>query len=278
MREWLTGLVPAGETGPMLLFAGVFLFLYFSLWFLYTERVRNAGLVDIGWGAGFVLLAVGSAVLSPSVPGALLGAAVAAWGVRLALHIGRRNVGKPEDARYQGFRQAWGERYPLRAWLQLFLFQGLMMGIIALPYLLGIRAAAAAAPAGPVRMTLLVAGLLVWSAGFAMEAIADAQLARFLRERTEGRRVLDTGLWAWSRHPNYFGESLAWWGVFLAAAAAGAPAWTVIGPVAITLLVRYVSGVPMLEQRMMQRPEYAAYARRTPVFVPRPPVRRKEIA
>ena len=276
MLEWLTGQVPAGETGPVLLIAGLFLLIYFTLWFLLTERLRNAGLVDIGWGMGFVLMALVSAGVAPSVPGVLLAVPVGAWGIRLAVHIGRRNIGKPEDPRYQGFRLAWGKGWRLRAWLQLFLFQGVMMGLIALPYLLGIRAAAALDPAGPGRIVLFVAGLLVWVAGFGLETTADAQLARFLRERKGSGRVLDTGVWAWSRHPNYFGEALAWWGVYLAALAAGAPGWTAVGPLAITLLVRYVSGVPMLEQRMAGRPEYAAYARRTPVFIPRPPVRRKE--
>ncbi len=260
----------------MLLWSGVFLLAYFTLWYLLGERLRNAGLVDIGWGAGFVVLAAAAACLSPSVPGFMLAAAVGVWGVRLAVHIGRRNIGKPEDPRYRDFRQAWGKSWPLRAWLQLFLFQGLMMGIIASPFLLGIRASGISGPDGILRKLLLGAGLLLWGCGFSLEAVADAQLARFLNNRRQAGLVLDTGAWAWSRHPNYFGEALAWWGIFVASLALGAPAWTVIGPVTITWLVRWVSGVPLLEKRMASRPGYAAYAARTPVFVPRPPQRRKE--
>ena len=276
MVDWLTGTVPAPEIGQVMLWAGVFLLVYFTLWYLVGELLRNAGLVDIGWGAGFVLLAATSAIMSPSVLGFLPAGAVAVWGIRLALHIGRRNLGKPEDVRYQDFRRAWGKNWPLRAYLQLFLFQGVMMGIIASSFLIGIRASASAAPVGIVRQGLLVAGLLLWACGFGLEAAADAQLARFLRQRRQPGQVLDTGIWAWSRHPNYFGEALAWWGIFLAALALGAPVWTVISPVTITWLVRWVSGVPLLEKRMASRPAYAAYAARTPVFVPRFPKRRKE--
>jgi steroid 5-alpha reductase family enzyme len=288
--SFLSGLAPSSLSG-VLGSAALFLFIYFTLWFLVTEALRNGGLVDIGWGAGFVLLAAWRMLLAPSFAGVLLWLAVAAWGIRLAMHIGLRNIGKPEDARYAGFRREWGKGYPLRAYFQLFLFQGLMMGIISLPFLLGYEAAR---QGQPVSVVVFIGGLLVFGFGLAFEAQADRQLAAFLSKKRRARSLaasqmenpdfeevglppeslLTTGLWAWSRHPNYFGESVAWWGIYFMGIALGAPWWTMIGPIVITLLLRFVSGVPLLEKRMRGRPGYDAYATATPIFIPRRP--RKE--
>lgn len=265
--------------------AVLFLFAYFTAWFLVTEALRNGGLVDIGWGLGFVLLAGWRLLTAFSLPAFLLWVAIASWGLRLAAHIGKRNVGRPEDPRYAGFRRAWGKGYPLRAYLQLFLFQGLMMGVISLPFLLGFEAYRLAKA---LSVPVYLGGMLVFWFGLGFETLADRQLAVYLSKRQKQRRqtkegnagkaaepgvgpILNTGLWAWSRHPNYFGEAVAWWGIWFVSIAMGAPWWTFVGPMAITLLLRFVSGVPLLEKRMEGRPGYGAYAAATPIFIPRRP-------
>ena len=288
--SFLSGLAPS-SLSVVLGSVSLFLFIYFTIWFLATEALQNGGLVDIGWGAGFVLLAGWRMLLAPSFAGVLLWLAVAVWGIRLAMHIGLRNIGKPEDARYAAFRREWGKGYALRAYFQLFLFQGLMMGTISLPFLLGFEASR---QGQPVSAVVFIGGLLVFGFGLAFEAQADRQLAAFLSKKRRARNqpspqmddpeiaqmgpspdaLLTTGLWAWSRHPNYFGEAVAWWGIYFMGIALGAPWWTVLGPVVITLLLRFVSGVPLLEKRMRDRPGYDDYASVTPIFIPRRP--RKE--
>lgn len=270
MPDTFLGGLAEGSISGVLWSTALFLFVYFSLWFLATEALRNGGLVDIGWGAGFVLLAGWRMLLAPTFPGILLWLAVACWGIRLATHIGKRNIGKPEDPRYAGFRKEWGRGYPLRAYFQLFLFQGLMMGIISLPFLLGLEAHRQQAA---LSLPVFIAGLAVFLFGLGFEAVADRQLAMFVAKRPAP--LLKTGLWAWSRHPNYFGEAVAWWGIYFTSIALGAPWWTFVGPLAITLLLRFVSGVPLLEKRMAGRPGYAAYAAVTPVFIPRRPRKEK---
>ncbi len=289
-ESFLSGLQPGALPG-VIGSVSVFLFVYFTLWFLVTEALRNGGLVDIGWGAGFVLLAGWRMLVKPSFVGVLLFLAIASWGIRLAVHIGLRNIGKPEDPRYAGFRRDWGKGYPLRAYFQLFLFQGVMMGLISLPFLLGYEAYR---QAQSLSIPVFIGGLLVFWFGLSFETQADRQLAVFVAKKRQARRrsesgqrsdtadetgispdaILDTGLWSWSRHPNYFGEAVAWWGIYFTAIAMGAPWWTCIGPIMITLLLRYVSGVPLLEKRMKGRPGYDAYAAVTPIFIPRRP--RKE--
>jgi steroid 5-alpha reductase family enzyme len=285
-ESFLFGLAPGTPAG-VLTGAAVFLFVYFTAWFLLTEALRNGGLVDIGWGLGFVILAGWRLFTVFSLPAFLLWLAVACWGLRLAIHIGLRNIGRPEDPRYAGFRKEWGRGYPLRAYFQLFLFQGLMMGLISLPFLLGLEGYR---QTRVLAVPVFLAGLLVFWFGLGFETQADRQLAVYLAKRKKQRSqtkdrngateadsdvgpVLNTGLWAWSRHPNYFGEAVAWWGIWFMSISMGAPWWTLVGPAAITLLLRYVSGVPLLEKRMRGRPGYDAYAASTPIFIPRRPGR-----
>ncbi len=252
------------------LFVALFLFLYFTAWFIAAEILRNASIVDIGWGAGFALLAGLQLARGISVPGLLLAIPVWVWGIRLAWHIGRRNWGKPEDFRYVAFRKEWGASYRVRAYFQLFIFQGFLMGVIALPFLYGIRLAERLQGFSPAALLIMGTGLALWLAGFMMETISDTQLGRFTRNPDNKGKVMSEGLWGCTRHPNYFGEAVSWWGIWLAALAVGTPWWSLAGPLTITLFLRYVSGVPMLEKRMDGRPGYAEYAARTPIFIPLP--------
>jgi steroid 5-alpha reductase family enzyme len=185
---------------------------------------------------------------------------VTLWAARLALHIGVRNAGKPEDVRYQGLRARW-QPFWWKSLFVVFLLQGALLLVVAAP--IGIAAR------GPDLVALALFGF-----GLVVESVADLQLALFKRDPHNAGRVMDRGLWAWSRHPNYFGEMLLWWGLGLLALSAPYGPLALIGPATITFLLLRVSGVPMLEATVKQRrPGYVDYVARTPAFWPRPPRR-----
>ena len=243
-------------------------FVYMTLWWLVATALKRNDLADVAWGLGFP--AVGLAEIAATwgrVPPVLvlLTALTAVWGVRLAWHIGARRRGTPEDFRYAQWRTEWGRTVVWRSYLQVFLLQGVFMLMISSPIIV-----AAAAPPGPLGV-LPWLGAAVWLAGVLIEAVADAQLAAFKRDSANKGHIMDRGLWNWSRHPNYFGESLLWWGVWIGCL--GAPwGWiAVVGPVTITFLLLKVSGVPLLEKHYEGNAAYQEYARRTSIFVPLPP-------
>lgn len=242
--------------------AALALFLFVNAWFAVALALKRNDVADIAWGLGFALVGWTAFAFSDlSARSVLVNALVTAWGLRLAWHIARRNARKPEDARYAAWRQEW-TWFRLRSYVQVFLLQGVLLYIIALPMLF-IHAAPASA------LTVLdAAGVVVWLAGFFFEAIADAQLKRFLRDPANKGKIMDRGLWAYSRHPNYFGEVTQWWGVFLLALPLPYGFMTVVGPLTITLLILFVSGVPLLEKKYAGRPDFEAYKKRTSVFVP----------
>jgi len=235
-----------------------------ALW-LVSLYLKNSSIVDIFWGAGFVVANWVYFALTPDgfLPRKLLiGMLVTIWGLRLTIHILTRNWGKPEDFRYQKWRGENGPRWWWWSFLQVFLLQGFLLWIISAPLL------AAQYGAAPDRLTWIDAlGVLVWAVGFYFEAAGDAQLARFKANPANKGRVLDTGVWRYTRHPNYFGDAAQWWGFYLIAASAGG-GWTVFSPVIMTLLLLRVSGVALLEKTMETRPGYKEYIERTSPFVP----------
>jgi steroid 5-alpha reductase family enzyme len=239
--------------------------------FAVALRRRNNGVADTAWGLGFVLVAAANLAAAGSVHPAqvVLTVLVSLWGIRLACHVARRNRGKPEDFRYASMRARWGNRAALKSYTHVFLLQGFLLTVIAAPILL-----INAHPS--VRFGFLeTAGVAVWCVGFGIEVIADLELARFIRFRkTPGHRILDDGLWRYSRHPNYFGEALLWWGIFLLAVRVPCGGLGAVSPVVIGVLLRFVSGVPLLEKRHAGDAGYREYAARTPVFVPWFPKRR----
>ncbi len=235
--------------------------LYMLAWYAVSRVRKNRSVADIAWGFGFVLVVwVAAAQFGlRSVEHVVALALVTVWGVRLGVHIARRNWNRPEDPRYARFR------YPL---IQVFGLQGvLLLAIACAPVIL----IASPVPSG--LGWLRAAGVAVWLVGFAFESVGDAQLAAFLRDEKNRGRVMDRGLWRYTRHPNYFGEATMWWGIWLLAAGTPLWPWLVVSPVTITILVRYVSGVPMLERLMDGKPGYAEYRARTSVFFPLPPRR-----
>lgn len=236
------------------------------LWLVSLAR-RDASLVDRFWGLGFVVVATLGAVWGAGRPErrALVAVLVALWGVRLSLHIHLRNRGQGEDPRYRRMRERAGGSFAARSLVTVFLLQAVLLLLIAAP-LLAAATGGADRPLG----ALDLGAALVWLAGFLFEAVADEQLCRFRRRRSSPDEVLDRGLWRYSRHPNYFGEALLWWGLGLFGVAAGSPA-TLAGPALLTLLLLRVSGVTLLEKQLRQtKPAYADYVARTNAFLPGP--------
>jgi steroid 5-alpha reductase family enzyme len=232
--------------------------------------LRDASIADVFWGPGFALVAVlSAAVAPPSARGALLAALTSLWGLRLALHIGRRWwKKKEEDRRYQAMRANWGSRFPVASLFTVFLLQGALLWVVSLP----LQAGAGLGASRPLSL-LDAAGVVVFGVGLGFEAMGDAQLARFLAEPANRGKVMQAGLWRYTRHPNYFGDSLVWWGLGLLGASSGAW-WCLAGPALMTFLLVRVSGVSLLEKDIAgRRPEYVAYVRRTSPFLPLPPSR-----
>lgn len=241
---------------------------YMTTAWLVSLLLRDASIVDVLWGPGFVLLAWFWAFRIDGYSGRqlLLALLVTAWGVRLAAYIFLRNAGKAEDYRYARWREQAGRRWWWLSYFKVFLLQGAVMWVVSIPIVAALHST------GPAEMTLLdYVGGVLWLAGFAFEAVGDAQLARFKANPAHTGKVYDRGLWRYTRHPNYFGEALLWWGLYTIALAAGAW-WTIFSPVLMTFLLLRVSGVAMLERDLAEsKPGYRDYIRRTSAFFPRPP-------
>ena len=246
--------------------AGLVLVLVTALWLVSVFR-RDASLIDPWWSISFLLVTVHTALATGLTPGKwLLLGMVATWALRLWLHLLLRSRGKPEDPRYAAFRQRYGAaRYWWVSYFQVFLLQGALALFISAPLQLAASAAGAITP-------LAIAGLVVFGVGLTFEIVADAQLQAFRDDPSKRGKVLDTGLWRYSRHPNYFGEALLWWGFWLTALGLPLGLFTVLAPALMTFLLLKVSGVAMLDEHLSRtRPGFADYMRRTSGFLPRPP-------
>jgi steroid 5-alpha reductase family enzyme len=243
-----------------------------ALW-LVSLTLRNAGIVDVFWGPGFVLVATASLAASDGFRGRqlLATALVAMWGLRLAGHIFTRSLGHGEDFRYARWREQAGAAFWWVSYFRVFLLQGLLLWFISAPLL------AAEINRNPNHFTPLdAAGALVWLVGFLFEAVADWQLARFKGDPANRGKVMRTGLWAYTRHPNYFGDATVWWGFFIIAAGTTDGWLTVFSPLIMTVLLLRISGVALLEKGIVKRrPEYADYIESTSAFVPWAPRRRR---
>ena len=231
-----------------------------------SVRLQDASVADTCWGLGFVLLAWLYCVLSPALtPRSWLVAALTTlWGTRLSAHIFRRNHGKGEDPRYQAMRATHGRAFWWRSLFTVFWLQGAILWFVALPVLVAVRAAR---PAGLTAVDAL--GVLVFAVGFGFEVVGDYQLERFRAVSSNRGRVLDRGLWRYTRHPNYFGDATMWWGMYAIAASTPYGWLTVLSPSLMTLLLMRVSGVTLLEDGLKaSKPGYRAYIARTPAFFP----------
>ena len=249
----------------LFLLTAILLLCFMSLVFLFALWLQDNSIVDIAYGLGFILLgSSGSIIYGHGEPRQLLLLAlVSIWGLRLAGHITvRKRNEEGEDPRYRQWRESWGKTFVWRSYLQIYLLQGTVIYLVALPLLLVIRA-----PGGPLGWLDLL-GVLIWLFGFVFETVGDWQKLQFKRDPENRHRIMRYGLWRFTRHPNYFGEATLWWGIFLIAL--GAPfGWLAISrPLLIAFLLLKVSGIPMLEERYEGNPEFAAYQQRTNAFFP----------
>jgi len=248
------------------------LFVYFTVFFTIAQIKKNNSIVDIGWGLGFAVLSLYSLVYGLIVNGGLtlpqifVSVAMILWGMRLFLYIGVRNFKKPEDYRYVEMRKKWGTNHPgVQAFFKVFMIQALFMLIISATLIFVYLSPSDG------NLIFILIGFFVFLFGLVFESIGDIQLKRFLKTRTEPGKIMTTGLWKYTRHPNYFGETVVWWGIFIITF--GMP-WFFIAlfsPAMITWLLLFVSGIPLLEKKAMKKPGYPEYAAKTSVFFPLPP-------
>ena len=247
------------------LLGGLFILWYMTALWIISLILRNASIVDIFWGPGFVSAGWIYFALTDGFPPRrwLVGILLSIWGLRLGGYILWRNWGKPEDFRYQKWREDHGRRWWWVSYFQVFLLQGGLMWIISAPLLAAQRSAT------PARLTLLDGvAVVVWLIGFFFEAVGDWQMARFKADPAHKGQVLDRGLWRYTRHPNYFGDATQWWAYYLIALAAGGW-WTIFSPILMTVLLLRVSGVSLLEKSLEEtKPRYQAYKEKTNAFIP----------
>ncbi|MEN9390399.1 MAG: hypothetical protein RLZZ283_499, partial [Candidatus Parcubacteria bacterium] len=240
-----------------LLFSLVALGVYMTVLFVASIAFKNNGIADIGYGVAFMVV-IGTVALlidAPSSYSLVLAALPFVWGARLAVRIFRKNYGKPEDFRYKAWRDAWGSSFFVRSFFQVYILQGSVVFLIALPVTLAL-----AFPIATPSYLFLTFGILVWVVGFFFESVGDYQLDRFLSDPTNKGKIMMTGLWRYSRHPNYFGESCMWVGIAIASFGLTTVPWLVfVSPLLITFLLLKVSGVPLLEKRWEGNPEWEAY-------------------
>lgn len=259
------------------LIAAAVIWLFFTFIFLLAIKLDNYSIVDMGWGPGFVVVAW-SMIIALFIQGEAISltawfitAAISIWGIRLFWHIGRRNWGKPEDFRYQNMRKGWGEKnQKLKAYLWVFMLQGVLMFIISLAPIYGISSSTGVTD----NFIIIGVGAFVYLFGFIFESIGDAQLKKHISNPANKGKLMTSGLWSWTRHPNYFGEAVLWWGIAAPVFFLPLGYLFLISPLVIGYLVRYVSGVPLLEKKYATRADFQEYCKQTSIFVPLPPKRR----
>lgn len=251
------------------LWVGLILLGYMGLLWLISLALKNSSIVDIFWGFGFVVANWLFFALNPQ--GAeprkwLISILVTIWGLRLSLYILWRNWGKAEDFRYQVWRRESGVSWWWRSFIKVFLLQGMLLWIISIPLL---AAHYGSQPAALQWIDYL--GAIIWLVGFYFESMGDLQLALFKSDPGNKGKVLDSGVWRYTRHPNYFGDAIQWWGYYLIAFSAGGW-WTIYSPGLMTLLLLKVSGVALLEKTLKDsKPQYKKYIEKTSAFFPLPP-------
>ncbi len=249
-----------------------------TLWFI-AMRLKDNSIMDVFYGPVYAVTALLLVVVSPGEPhpvAFLLLMLILVWAMRLSVRIARKNIGKGEDPRYQAWREAWMEKgagyFAVRSFLQVFLLQGLVIYVVLLPFTLLIGAGGGTYP------LVVLLGVVVWCVGFLFEVVADHQLDVFIRNPDNHGKIMRSGLFRFSRRPNYFGESLMWWGIAIIALGSVAFPLSLIAllsPLVITYIVYTVTG-PMLEARWEKNLAYQEYRQETNYFIPWFPKERKK--
>jgi steroid 5-alpha reductase family enzyme len=241
---------------------------YAVVFFILSLVLKRNDIADVAWGGGILLVGLTSYVqqTDPTILSKIVLSVVAVWAVRLSVRIFLRNKKKSEDVRYKKWREAWGRWFYIRSFFQVYILQGFLMLLVGYPLI-------HVAVFGEKTFSILfvTTGLLVWFIGFLFEVVGDYQLDRFLENTDNKGKLMQTGLWHYSRHPNYFGEVVQWWGVWLMVVHVPFGVYALISPLVITFLILNVSGIPMLEESMAKNSDFEKYKKTTSVFFPLPP-------
>lgn len=254
--------------GPAVSLA-VTILVFAALWRLGVAKA-NCGVVDLYWSFGFAVIAWLELAIGDRWDGYRLAfiALVTSWAMRLGWHLAdRHRTARGEDARYRIMRERNGPGWPMKSFWMVFMLQAVILWIIAAPIHVVL-----AGPVMEVDQILVVIGACIFAAGFVLEWVADGALATFRRNPANHGRLLTTGVFSWSRHPNYFGEAAVWWGLGIFAYGLSGSLLALLGPAILHFLLVKVSGIPMLEEQLSTRPGFADYAERTSAFLPRPPL------
>jgi steroid 5-alpha reductase family enzyme len=236
---------------------------YVSIWYLIALLKQRNDVADIAWGLGYVLVCLYLLGFQSKEPiSLLLYALVTLWGLRLSIHIYARNKGKQEDFRYKQWRAEWGKTFYWRSFLQVFLLQGIILLIIISPIIFS-----SIVPVQNFSVATIV-GIVLWGVGFFFQVVGDYQLKEFSKQRKSRDEIIQTGLWKYSRHPNYFGEILMWWSIYFIVLPFDNSWWFIISPITITYLLLYVSGVPLLEAKYKGNKAFESYQQRTNAVFP----------
>lgn len=238
-------------------------FIFINIMFAWAVKDNNYAHIDIGWGLIFVVIAFCSQYYANAMASfnILYIFLVALWGIRLAIYLFQRNHGKPEDTRYTEMRQAWSGHPHLNGYFRVFILQMILAMIVIIPIY----------PLAKVESFkydfLFYLGISLWAIGYYFEAIGDYQKNKFKQDPANKGKICKVGLWKYTRHPNYFGEVTLWWGFWISLANK-LPIWTIIGPLTINFLILKVSGIPMLEEKKKDDPDFKQYMKETNAFFP----------
>lgn len=243
--------------------------IYMVVWYIVGLFIKRFDFIDVAWGGGFIAVAVATMISSGHelyfVQNLVL-ILVSIWGLRLMYHIFMRNIAKPEDARYLAMYARWKGNKKLNVFFRIYMLQALLLLMVSTSIL------AVASAEDPFNTEFLLGlGFVVWAIGFAFEYFGDKQLADFIKNPKNKGKLMTSGLWRYTRHPNYFGEVTLWWGIWLISLSLNPVWWSIIGPITITSLILFVSGVPMLEKKYAKDKAFQAYAKKTSKFIPLPP-------
>lgn len=238
--------------------------IFMILAFILAQIRKDNSIIDIAWGVGFVLVAWFSFLFFSEIyfRKILVVVLISLWGIRLAIYILIRKKGKGEDFRYRAFREKWTNHFYLKSFFYIFMFQGLLLTVVSLPIII-VNTSRYSLPAWS---DFLGTGLFLL--GFLFETMADIQMAGFKKEPGNKGKLMTRGLWKFSRHPNYFGEVILWWGIFLIAFSVEGGWKGVAGPIMISVLIIFFSGIPLLEKKYAPREDFQEYRRKTSAFFP----------
>lgn len=247
-----------------LIIASLAVFIHLTVFFIISIYRKNNNVIDIAWGIGFVFIALLSLFLNENfqIRQIIVTSLIVLWGVRLTAHIYMRMKQGRTSNRYGRLRKNFGEMSLTKKISYAFVFQLLVLLLMIYPVLF-----INSLQNPPLKFSDFI-GLTIWLIGFFFETVSDHQLSTFLKRSENENKILKKGLWKFTRHPNYFGEALMWWGLFIFATSLPGGWITIVGPITITYMLFFVSGIPLIEKKFKNHPEYIEYKKTTSAFIP----------